>query len=270
MMRRFLIALFAASLLPLTAQAANDHAAAPMKASPRKPLTEDDLRGEANASRRTESAETIVQRFRNGKGKENPRIAVFWNRTFNDRVSDWASQRRVVVSGQGSLKGEIPDGDINLEGQSNTAAQVETRSGRRSAAMAPAFDLQSGFVSQLTRAGVSIVDRDAIMRITDNALEDGEFSRLSPDQARLEMRALDQHADYLMVLSQVSGNEFNIRVLDVDDGSVQAMVSSNGVPPETDEDRHWIATDGGFEKRERQVSLRDVGQELALQTLANL
>ncbi len=267
-MRRILIALLTTGLLPLNVQAANDHAAAPMKASPQKPLTGDDLRNEANASQRTESAEAIVQRFRNGKGSENPRMAIFWNRAFNDQVSDWASQRRVVVSGQGSLKGEIPDGDVSLEGQSKAAAQVETRSGRRSAPLAPAFDLQSGFVSQLTRAGVTVVDRDAIMRITDNALENGEFSRLSPDQARLEMRALDQHADYLMVLSQVSGNKFNIRILDVRDGSVQAMVSSNGVPPQTDDDRRWIATDGGFEKREQQVSLRDVGQELALQALA--
>lgn len=270
MMRRVLFALVAASLLPLNAQAANDHAAAPMKASPQKPLTEDDLINEANASQRSESARDILQRFAEGMGQDNPRMAIFWNRGFNDQVSDWASRRRVVVSGEGSLNGEIPDGDINLEGQSRAAAQVETRGGRGNAPMAPAFDLQSGFVSQLTRAGITIVDRDAIMRITDDALENGEFSRLSPDQARLEMRALGQHADYLMVLSQVSGNEFNIRILDVTDGSIRAMVSSNGVPPETDEDRRWVATDKGFEKRDRQVSLKDVGQELALQTLANL
>lgn len=267
MMKRALIALLAAGLLPLAAQAATDHAAAPMKAAPQKPLTVDDLRNEANAAQRTETAEAILQRFRAGVGNDNPRMAVFWNRAFNDQVSDWASQRRVVVSGQGSLRGEIPDGKINLDGQSNAAAQVETRAGRRNAPLAPAFDLQSGFVSQLTRAGVNVVDRDAILRITDNALENGEFARLSPDQARLEMRALSEHADYLMVLSQVSGREFHVRVLDVTDGAIRAMVNSNGVPPETDEDRRWVATDRGFEKLERQVSLRDVGQELALQTL---
>jgi hypothetical protein len=270
MMKRLIVAALAASLLPLAAQAASDHAAAPMKAPAQKPLTEDDLINEANASRRSESAGQILQRFRAGMGQDNPRMAVFWNRDFNDQVSDWASRRRVVVSGAGSLRGEVPEGDLNLDGKSRAAVQAETRSDRRSAPEAPAFDLQSGFITQLTRAGVTVVDRDAIMRITDNALEDGNFERLSPDQARLEMRALDQHADYLMVLSQVASDEFQIRILDVRNGAIQAMVSSNGVPPETDEDRRWVATEGGFEKREKRVSLRDVGQELALQTLAEL
>ncbi|GGC65773.1 hypothetical protein [Marinobacter halophilus] len=269
-MKRSLMAVLLVSLLPIASQAGNDHAAAPMKAPHQKPLTEQDLRIEANASQRTESAEAIIERFRSGLGAASPRIAVFWNRTFNDQVSDWASQRRVVISGHSGLHGNIPDGNISLDGTSQAAIQAETRESRRHVPMAPAFDLQAGVVSQLTRAGATIVDRDAIMRITDNAFENGEFSRLSPDQARLEMQALSQHADYLMVLSQVAGNEFSIRVLNVSNGAIQAMVSSNGVPPATDADRRWIATDRGFEKRERQVSLRDVGQELALQTLAEL
>lgn len=270
MMKRLLIAAVAASVFPLAAQAASDHAAAPMKAPAQKPLTEDDLINEANASQRSESSQAILQRFAQGMGQNNPRMAVFWNRSFNDQVSDWASRRRVVVSSSDSLRGEVPEGDLNLDGNSGSAVQVETRSSYRSATAAPAFDLQSGFITQLTRAGVSVVDRDAIMRITDNSLEDGLFERLSPDQARLEMRALDQHADYLMVLSQVASDEFQIRILDVKNGSIRAVVSSNGVPPETDEDRRWVATENGFEKREKEVSLRDVGQELALQTLAEL
>jgi|SRR5690554_1428493 len=269
-MNRSLVAGLLLGAMPTVVLAANDHPAAPMKAPHQKPLTEQDLQAEANASQRSESAEAIIERFRAGLGNSNPRIAVFWNRAFNDQVSDWASQRRVVVSEQGSLHGSIPEGNVSLDGNARGAAQVETRAQRRSAPVAPAFDLQAGLVSQLTRAGVTIVDRDAIMRITDNALENGDFSRLSPDQARLEMRALSQHADYLMELSQVAGNEFTIRVLNVTNGAIQAMVSSNGVPPATDADRRWIATDRGFEKRERQVSLRDVGQELALQTLAEL
>jgi hypothetical protein len=33
---------------------------------------------------------------------------------------------------------------------------------------------------------------------------------------------------------------------------------------------HWIATDKGFQKRDTRLLLKDVGQELALQTLAEL
>jgi hypothetical protein len=270
-MKRFALALCVPLLAPGFALAAGQtHEAAPMMAPAQKPLTEDDLVNEANAPQRSESAKTILDRFTAGLGQTNPRIAIFWNRAFNDQVSDWASRRRVVISGTGSVRGEVPEGDLNLDGESRAAVQSETRSGRSSGPAAPAFDLQGGFVSQLSRAGVRVVDRDAIMRITDNALEDGTFERLSPDQARLEMRALDQHADYLLVLSEVAADQFQIRVLNVKDGSVAALVSSNGMPPETEEDRRWVATDSGFEKRERRVSLKDVGQELALQTLEAL
>ena len=253
-----------------SALAASDHAAAPMMASPQKPLTEDDLRNEANAPQRSESAETIIQRFKSGFGRSNPRIAVFWNRDFSEQVSDWASTRRIVVSGKGHLQGEVPDGKVQLDGSGSQAAQAEFRSAGHSGKSAPAFDLQAGFVSQMGAAGVRVLDRTAIMRITDNALEAGDFSRLSPDQARLEMRALGEHADYLLELSQVTGKEFHIRVLDISNGAVQTMLNSNGQPPESDKDRRWVATDHGFEKRKHRVTLADVGQELALQTLASM
>lgn len=253
------------------ALAAGDHAAAPMMASPQKPLTEDDLRNEANAPQRSESATSIIDRFKSGFGRSNPRIAVFWNRDFSEQVSDWASTRRIVVSGKGNLQGEVPDGKVQLDGNGSQAAQAEFRSAGASAKnSAPAFDLQAGFISQMGAAGVQVLDRTAIMRITDNALETGDFSRLSPDQARLEMRALGEHADYLLELSQVKSREFHIRVLDVRNGSVQTMLSSNGQPPESDKDRRWVATDHGFEKKKHKVTLADVGQELALQTLAKM
>jgi len=253
-----------------SALAAGDHAAAPMMASPQKPLTEDDLRNEANAPQRSESAESIIERFKSGFGRSNPRIAVFWNRDFSEQVSDWASTRRIVVSGKGHLQGEVPDGKVRLDGDGSQAAQAEFRSAGHSGKSAPAFDLQAGFVSQMGAAGVRVLDRTAIMRITDNALEKGDFSRLSPDQARLEMRALGEHADYLLELSQVTGKEFHIRVLDISNGAVQTMLNSNGQPPESDKDRRWVATDHGFEKRKHRVTLADVGQELALQTLASM
>ena len=53
------------------------------------------------------------------------------------------------------------------------------------------------------------------MRITDNALETGEFSRLSPDQRRLEMRALGEHADMLLVFRELTSDQFQVEVLDV-------------------------------------------------------
>lgn len=270
-MKRLALALCVPLLAPgLSLGASQTHEAAPMMAPAQKPLTDDDLIDDRSAPQRQESADSIVQRFRAAFGSETPRVAVFWNRTFDDQVSDWSSNTRGVVSARGSLKGEVPDGKVNLDGQGQVAAQGEYRSNRRAAPAGPAFELQSGLVSQLNDAGVTVVDRDAIMRITDNALETGDFSRLSPDQRRLEMRALGEHADMLLVFRKLAHDKFEIEVLDVRDGAIRAMLSSNGVPPEKDKSRQWKATDHGFQKVEQTVTLDEIGQELALQTLAKL
>lgn len=246
------------------------HDAAPMMAPAQKPLTDDDLRDDRTAPQRQESADSIIQRFRAAYGNDTPRVAVFWNRAFDDQVSDWSSNTRGVVSARGALTGEVPEGKVNLQGQGQVAAQGEYRSSRRYRPAGPAFELQGGLVSQLNDAGVTVVDRDAIMRITDNALETGDFARLSPDQRRLEMRALGEHADMLLVFRTLARDRFEIEVLDVRDGAIRAMLSSNGVPPEKAKARQWKATDHGFQKVEQTVTLDEIGQELALQTLGKL
>lgn len=250
--------------------ASQSHEAAPMMAPAQKPLTDEDQQNDRSSPQRSESAEVIIKRFRAAYGNETPRVAVFWNRTFDDQVSDWSSNTRGVVSTRGSLNGEVPDGNVDLQGHGQMAAQAEYRPNQQSGPEEPAFELQSGLVSQLTDAGVSVVARDAIMRITDNALEKGDFSRLSPDQRRLEMRALGEHADMLLVIRKLARNSFEVKVLDVQNGSIRTMLSSNGVPPEKDKARQWKATDHGFQRIEQTITLNEIGQELALQTLAKL
>lgn len=270
-MKRLVMALCVPLLVPaLSVAASTSHEAAPMMAPAQKPLTESDLQEEPFAPQRQESADIIIKRFRTSFGSNMPRVAVFWNRAFDDQISDWSSNRRSVVSARGTLAGEIPDGKINLQGTSQAATQAEYRSNRDRRSNRPAFELQSGLVSQLKEAGVTVVNRDAIMRITDNTLETGDFSRLSPDQRRLEMRALGEHADMLMVFKRLTARRFEIQVLDVSSGAIKAMLSSNGVPPEKQQAYQWKATDHGFQKIEQTVTLSEIGEELALQTLAKV
>ena len=270
-MKRFALALCVPLLAPGFALAADQtHEAAPMMAPAQKPLTDEDLKEDRSAPQRTESVDVILSRFKGAFGEQPPRMAVFWNRAFDDQVSDWSSNTRGVVSTRASLNGEVPDGNVNLQAQGQAAAQGEYRSNRQTGPAGPAFELQSGLVSQMVEAGVTVVDRAAIMRITDNALETGEFSRLSPDQRRLEMRALGEHADMLLVFRKLASDRFEGQVLNVRDGSVRVMLSSNGVPPEKAGGRQWKATDRGFQKVERTVTLDEIGRELALQTLARL
>lgn len=270
-MKRLALALCVPLLAPGFGLAASQtHEAAPMMAPVQKPLTDEDLKEDRSAPQRTESADAIISRFKAAFGNQPPRMAVFWNRAFDDQVSDWSSNTRGVVSTRGSLNGEVPDGNLNLQAQGQMAAQGEYRPNRRASSGGPAFELQTGLVSQMIEAGVTVVDRDAILRITDNALETGDFSRLSPDQRRLEMRALGEHADMLLVFRKLAHDKFELEVLDVRDGRIRAMLSSNGVPPEKDKARQWKATDHGFQKVEQTVTLDEIGQELALQTLARL
>lgn len=270
-MKRLALALCVPLLAPgFSLAASQPHEAAPMMVPAQKPLTDEDLRDDRSAPQRTESADTIITRFKAAFGDQAPRVAVFWNRTFNDQVSDWSSNTRGVVSTRGALTGEIPDGDVNLKAQGQMAAQSEYRPNRGTGPAGPAFELQSGLVSQMVEAGVTVVDRAAIMRITDNALETGDFSRLSPDQRRLEMRALGAHADMLLMFRKLARDTFEVEVLNVRDGSIRAMLNSNGVPPEKSERRQWKATDQGFQRVEQTVTLDEIGRELALQTLARL
>ena len=267
---KHLAIVFCALVPGFSLAASQSHEAAPMMAPAQKPLTDSDLQNERWAPQRLESEEAILDHFHAAFDGNTPRVAVFWNRAFDDQVSDWRSSTRGVVSARGSLKGNVPDGNVDLQGQSQIAAQGEYRSNRTTGPASPAFELQSGLVSQLTEAGVTVVDRNAIMRITDNALETGDFSRLSPDQRRLEMRALGEHADMLLVFRRIADDRFEIEVLDVHNGSIRAMLSSNGVPPEKDKARQWKATDHGFQKVEHTFTLDEIGGELALQTLASV
>lgn len=272
MMRRTTLMAAAALLVGGPALAQQDHAPAPMMAPAQDVLTSQDRAAEQQTSGRTRSAEAILAAFTDRFGDAPPAMAVYWNRAFGERVSDWASTRRSVVVGRESVRSDGPEGPAQRETDLSVAAQSETRAARGATGPARlAFALEAGFVERLRGAGIRVLDRRAIMRITDNALEDGSFSRLSPDRARLEMRSLAEHADFLVELRRDGTGRFRVTVLSVTDGSVQALFSSNGVPPEEDGAApRWITTDAGFERRERTVSLDAIGAELALLTLAGM
>ncbi|MDN3517248.1 hypothetical protein QWY84_06485 [Aquisalimonas lutea] len=260
-------------LLGSPALAQQDHAPAPMMAPAQGPLTSQARAAEQQTSGRTRDAEAILAAFAERFGDAPPAMAVYWNRAFGDRVSDWASTQRSVVVGSESVRSDGPEGATRQDTELSLAAQSETRGGPRdnSGSARLAFALEAGFVERLRGAGIRVLDRRALMRITDNALEDGSFSRLSPDLARLEMRSLAQHADFVVELRRDGPDRFRITVLSVADGSVQALFSSNGVPPEEgDAEPRWITTAQGFERRERPVSLGAIGGELALLTLAGM
>ena len=122
---KHLAIVFCALVPGLSLAASQSHEAAPMMAPAQKPLTDSDLKNERSAPQRQESEDAILDRFRAAFDGSMPRVAVFWNRAFDDQVSDWRSNTRGVLSARGSLNGSVPDGNVDLQGQSQVAAQGE-------------------------------------------------------------------------------------------------------------------------------------------------
>ena len=269
-------ALGAALALAGTAGAQNDHSPAPMMAPAKAPLSEEAYREQQAPGGRRDDADTITARFRERfSGDGEARIAVLWNEALSSRVSDWQSRQRATVGVRGEFEASGPDGDSQGNAQGQATAQNEYRDGERPTDNRAAHELQSGLITTFRSAGASVVDRALAARLTDNALEDGSFSRLSPDNARLRMRALAEHADFVMELTAGPSFEdqpvYQVRVLSTRDASVLAVFTSTG-RRDNDEDPpyQWVATDRGYEKRVQPVSLAETGRELALQTMARM
>lgn len=265
--------LLALALICGPALAASDHEAAPMMAPAQAPLTEDAYREGQGPEGRQGQPEAILAAFR--QRFQAPRIAVLWNRALPDRVSDWYGRYRASVGQSASLSGQANGETVDLRGKASAGAQAETR-GPRPAESGPgaAFELQDGLISAFQDGGARVVDQSLARRLTDNALEDGTFSRLSPDRARLGMRALAEHADYVLELTAGPRFEdqpsYRVRVLATDDARVLATFVTSGRPPEERRDYQWVATANGYQKRDKPLSLNEVGRELALRTMEKM
>jgi len=255
--------------------AQQDHSAAPMIAPPQTAMSEEQYAASLEEPGRQESEASILAHFRKAFPNK-PRLAVFWNSEFPNRVSDWYNQRRgsIGVSGELSVTGGK---DAREEkSRASVAGQVEHRGSAttHSERDNTALNLQSGLIDSFRSAGATVIDQSMARRITDNDLENGTFERASPDQLRLQMRALAKHADF--VLELIIGNDYlhdglyQIRVLSVKDASILATFSTEARPPDSEVESAWVVSGSGFDKRERAISAETVGREIALRTMMKM
>lgn len=259
------------AILPVQAWCDNGHQAAPMMAPAKSPLTQEEFNSREEVSGRVGSQETILARFRSQFGAEKTRFAIFWNDQLPERVSDWGSRKRIVLGASGELKGMREGVNDDFHAKSSISAQAETRSAQAYSGAELAFALQTGIVNTFRKANTVVIDKSLAMRITDNALEDGTFSRLSPDQARLQMRALDKHADYVVEI--IVDNSFSkkphyqVKVFSISDAAIVASLTTPGTPHDDQHKQSWVVSDNGYEKREQPVSISEIGREIALHTM---
>jgi len=141
------------------------------------------------------------------------------------------------------------------------------------------FEFGSGFMGPFLGASAKMLDRAAIMRITqrDSARRSGV--EVVSDAVEVETDALVGHADYVaeIVYSANPGSqlgvEFLVTVKQVKSGRVVAMFRPAATPADLPPpSTRWAATAAGFEKRTTHASAtpHQVGAQLAFETMEAL
>jgi hypothetical protein len=220
------------------------------------------------------AAAEAVERFRKVYREHgSPRIAVYWNRQLTDRLSQWVTTHRLVVTGSGSVAEEGTHGawSRSRSGEAVVHGQRLERDPLRPGPDEPwGWAFQSGFLRPLMGAGVKVVDRAAILRITAS----GAGAKAVPvaDDQVVEVSALQGFADLLVEIlvspsaQSPTSYEINATVKDVKDGVIMAYVNSRNLIQES-VTREYVATNRGFELQERPPQLERVATNLALRVM---
>ncbi len=250
-------------------------------------------------------AQDTIDRFASlYAGQGRPRMAIFWNRGFSDRLSQWFSVRRKVVTatkettgrdtraqGGGGVNIQVgegttgPDagagerGDVDLREEARIVGEVQhLRTERHSTAMSGArlWQFQDDFLGPLMDAGVRVVDRDTVMRLTAADQRD----QRDPNLQHVETDALRGYADMLVeVLLQGTskGPVFRVAVKQIEDGRLVAnVVSPRRDREDYDEEAEfgigkYDATRWGFmEDEEAKRVLSKYAHKLAINVMESL
>lgn len=221
--------------------------------------------------------------FRRAYGRQHrPRIAIFWNREFSDRLSQWIAASRTLSTRDASVKGSGRDksGPLSIDATAGSAhaeyRQVSAPEAARTG-MGVLADAQfeAGFSAPLLAAGVRLVDRSTIMRLTHGKQESPTRSGGVPDAQLVETDALRGYADDIAEIvmlpdSRASGGKaFRVVIKSIHDGKVIAnLVLTADAPPSGDS---WVAGPDGYEKAPTPpLSARALGRSVALKTMRAL
>jgi len=211
-----------------------------------------------------------------------PRLAVFWNRAFSDRLSQWTALSRVVRSEQSRITGTLFDTDNSALIQGNESVQAELlnpetgRAGFETERADMAFE--SAYVTPLQTHGARIIDRATVMRLTQSEMRNDEGMTYRPDQQLVETDALINYTDLIAEILMVRdpeadlGAAFRVQVKDVRTGELVISFLSRGeTPARAGARREWVATDQGFQPRaDKAPTPEGVARRLAFETMERL
>lgn len=204
-----------------------------------------------------------------------PRIAVFWNRDLDDRLT--TDYDRVLQASHDSSRvaavAVAPHGDAVMAAE-QTSAVTTVRAGERATDVRGARSLlpehtdwpvAAAFNGRLQSTGVRLVDRALAMR----ALAAAATADQRRDVQTVELKALQDKADLLVEILQTPdsaaplGVMFRIDVKSIATGEILASVASDGQPPKAGPGR-FVAGAGGFVREAPpEPTAADIGHVLA-------
>jgi hypothetical protein len=247
----------------------------------------DEAAPEPDESRAGPDAGAIAREFRRAyAAADAPRLAVYWNRSFSARLSQWVAQGRLRVSQTGSAAADIrtPEGrhsaDVRTERAGTAALERNAGQDRRRAGMGTLADaeFEAGFTDPMLDAGAQLVDRATIMRVTDSTTGRGAGTQRLDDVQLVETEALKEFADYVVEVTMLpdaaapGDKAFRVQVKRIPDGLIVANLVTRGRRPAGPPDATWRATSGGYEKEvvTPTVSAAEIGRHVALETMSAL
>jgi len=217
--------------------------------------------------------------------KGRPRIALYWNDSLARAYGEWTSDVRLV---------ERYDSPHHGSGQTVTELQHRARPDpRRGGSESFDWEFQDGFLGPFLAAGVTVLDRGAMIELTGS---DPRNLNMSPDG-----RALKSKADYLLEVlmtanrRSTTGYEMRVRILDIRTGAIVAMVNSRSLSswnrnpdeieltpegyrlrdPDEDrfgpeDERRLVVGPNGYVDRRRPPRPFRIGEDLAHATMSTL
>lgn len=213
----------------------------------------------------------------------SPRLAVFWNRPFDDEVSSSfrdRSRTEINRTRRGMELSEETAGAAGTSRMDETHGQdkevSETVSGTERVSSARAalvdepidWEVERAFGETLRAAGARTVDRATMIRMSQAAVLAGERANLQA----IEAAALAARAELLIEVLQTpdrrsqDGISFRVTVRRLDTAELVADLTTSGRP--TRQTMGYVAGPNGFERaRAPEPEPTDIGRQLAVETM---
>ena len=236
-----------------------------------------------------DDSKQVIYAFNHAYSKaKSPRIALFWNIELTDQVEEEKRETLAVNSAKNyknnrsedissdavgsTSKGEVSAKETFSMSVSSGTTKVEQHHRQTTLSERDMWQLETEFTKRLLDAGVSMIDRSAIIRVT--AASGTDHSNLK----KLETSSLIGKADLLLEVLMTKDPEapigwgFRGSLKQIKSGKIMGSFYLKGMPNIAAQPAKYMATDKGFDRVEEtlRISVPRIGHTLAIDTMREL